>query len=276
MCREIRIELTEDGNPIELDEHDIAMMYVTPYGLSEPSVNECKIDKGTIVYQVMDEDVALEGFTTMQLKVTHTNADAEPGGAYISPKFRLEIVEGTTDDSAAEGTNTYTALEAALIRANAVYNRRLESIVFTDEMVFVVTYADGTTYESDVLAETYTKCQEIIEQWELLQHYVDEAKIYMTATEAIKQETQLIKEDTELIRASARSYAADALLSANNAHNDLEELRRGALYTTFAINLETGDLEYESVNFVWSIDYETGNLEFETIESRTVEESEEE
>lgn len=55
---------------------------------------------------------------------------------------------------------------------------------------------------------------------------------------------------------SAAQASEEACLGA------LEEVRAKTVKTTFAVNFETGQLEYDAPGYVFAINYESGNLEW--------------
>ena len=151
MARRIAISLVSGSNSLEFDEvNTVALMYVTTPNATEPSINDCTIEDNTIYYDVLP--IVEEGITEMQIKLIETST----GGAksvLASPKFNVEVSESGLDDSNAEQTTTFTALEDAIAKANGVYHSRLTNVEITKDCVFKAYYADGTEYESDAIKE---------------------------------------------------------------------------------------------------------------------------
>ena len=149
LARIIEISLMASGDAIDFPLEQItAMMYVTTPSSAEPSINACTIKDNKVVYDVLP--IAEEGIKTMQIKLIETS----PEGSKIvlcSPKFAIEVAKSETDDEGAEQTTTFTALENAIARANAAYDRRIVDINVDSECIFRIYYADGTVYETDEL-----------------------------------------------------------------------------------------------------------------------------
>jgi len=152
-AREIRITLRNGKEEVELpiDNNFTASMYVRTPSSSAPSINECTMDGNEIVYTLDPNDVCEVGTTIMQLKVV-SNARHNAERVLVSPRFAVEVWESEIDDSVAESTTTYTALESAIAKATEVYNKRLKSITVNEDNVIVIEYADGTTYESSAIS----------------------------------------------------------------------------------------------------------------------------
>ena len=147
MSRVIEIGIMASGDTIDIPlEGVVAMMYVTTPSSTEPSINHCAIRGNTIVYEVLP--IAEEGTTEMQLKLIQSDINGA-ARVLISPRFAVEVIKSNADDGEAEQTATFTALENAVARANAVYDKRVDKIDVDPDGVFKVYYADGMVYESD-------------------------------------------------------------------------------------------------------------------------------
>lgn len=152
LSRIIEITFVEGSDAYELPTGNVsAQMYVTKSGASSPSVNACTIEGNKIIYEIQPEDVEAEGTVQMQVKLVETRLGGANAVA-ISARFALEVWESLVVDSAVEQTQTFTALTQALTQSLEVYNSRVVSIDVED-LVFTVTYADGTTYENDEFRE---------------------------------------------------------------------------------------------------------------------------
>ena len=149
MSRRIEINLMASGDTYELPlERVLALMYITTPKANEPSIEECIIKDNTIVYDVLP--IVEEGITEMQLKLIDTSVDGAKS-VLVSPRFAVEVMLSNTDDGSAEQGTSFTALENAVAKANAVYNERLTKIEVDDKCIFKAHYADGTIYETDTI-----------------------------------------------------------------------------------------------------------------------------
>lgn len=240
MTRRISINLTSSGDTFEIPfDHVYAMMYVTPPNAEEPSINQCVIEDNTILYDILQNDIATEGIVRMQLKIIEGRPDG-PRKVLLSPKFALEVHESDANDDKVDQTTTYTALEELVAKASEVYEHRLVSIVMTDEYVLTVTYADGTVYESDALKEAFEWADGIIVNGQtLLNQMIYEANL-------------------------ARAYAKDAKESRDASVEARNEITEKSVYTTFSVNFDTGYVTYLSQNYKFTID-ENGDLIFESL-----------
>lgn len=240
MTRRISINITSSGDTFEIPfDHVYAMMYVTQPNAEEPSINQCVIEDNTILYDILQTDIATEGIVHMQLKII----EGRPDGArkvLLSPKFALEVHESEADDDKVEQTTTYTALEEMVAKAKDVYDHRLESIVMTEEYVLTVTYADGTVYESDCLKEAFEWADGIVVNAQTMLNQM----IYQTNL--------------------SKAYAKDARESRDASVEARKDVTEKSAYTTFSVDFETGYVTYLSQNYKFSID-DNGDLIFESL-----------
>lgn len=148
--RRIVISLVSGSAPCVYGENAIAVMYVTkPEGIT--SYNACTIEDNLVFYDVLQTDIDTEGITTMQVKIM----DGE--SVLCAPVFAVEVQSAMASDEQAIATPTYTALEEALMKAETVYNERLVSIDIEEDLTFIATYANGTTYEDDALKKAFAE-----------------------------------------------------------------------------------------------------------------------
>lgn len=159
ISRKLIVSLVEGDNDFDLPlDNVVAVMYVKRPSQSSPSVNACTIDGNTIVYEVAAADLQEAGIVDMQIKLIEGTVES-PIRILISPRFSVEVWESLASDSVAEDTQTYTALEAALIKAQAVYDGRITSFSFDDSFILTVVYGydDQTqtqvTYETDIFLD---------------------------------------------------------------------------------------------------------------------------
>lgn len=147
MSRVIEISLMASGDTVDIPlEGVVAMMYVITPSAKEPSINYCSIRGNTVVYEV--QPITEEGMTEMQLKLIQSDINGATK-VLISPRFAVEVMGSNADDGDAEQTATFTALENAVAKAEAVYSKRIDRIDVSPDGIFKVYYADGVVYESD-------------------------------------------------------------------------------------------------------------------------------
>ena len=249
MSRRISVNLTAGGDTYEIPfDHVTALMYVLRPTDSEPSINACTIEDNTIIYDILPSDLAIEGITEMQLKLIEGNVN---GARKVlnSPRFALEITEGTDDEGIVQ-TASFTALEKAVAQAKDVYDARLLGIEIADDCMFRAVYADGTVYENDslnqalyngnaLLSESFAHGGTGIREGE----DSDNAMYYKDIAGNVLTQTVAVKEDCKVIR---------------------DEMVEKTVYTTFSVDFETGNLTYLSQNYNFTIN-ENGELEFVAI-----------
>ena len=245
MTRTIEINLMASGDTIDLPlEQLVALMYVTTPNATEPSINECTIKDNTIIYDVLP--IVEEGVTEMQLKLIDSRPEGA-NGVLASPKFAIEVSESGTNDDGAMQSTTYTALENALAMAKGVYDSRVVSVEIDSDCTFRVVYADGTTYESEVLKELYLKGESLLSQ------------SYARGGTGIR-----VGEDTDnsmYYSNVSRSASAEATKSSEEAIGLLEETKLHGVYTAFSIDFESGEVKYISPAYKFKINQENGELE---------------
>lgn len=244
MARRIAINLTAGGDTFELPFNNlVAMMYVTVPGVDGQSINACTIDNNTIIYDALP--IANEGITEMQLKLI----DARPDGARIVvayPKFAVEVTKSGMNDENAQQTTTFTALEDAVAKAEAVYSSRLLRIEIDESCVFKAYYADGTVYENDYLHEAlYNGNALLSESW---------AKGGTGMREDEDTNNSMYFSNV------SRSASAEASNIMVDARGLLEEAMLHATFTAFKLDFSSGDLNYVTGNYEFDIDEESGDL----------------
>ena len=245
MARRISVNLVASGDTFEIPMTNVvAMMYVTTPNATEPSVNACAIDGNTIIYDV--EPIAEEGITEMQLKVMETSV----GGAkkvLVSPRFAVEVTKSNTDDEGAEQSATFTALEKAIAKADAVYGSRLLKVVIEEDFVFRAYYADGTVYENTYFVNVIKNGASML------------AQSYAVGGVGVRE-----GEDTDNAKYYSnvsRSASENANKMYDESHELLNETKLYSSYTYFNVNFETGELGYISANCDFKVNQETGNLD---------------
>ena len=246
MARVIEINLTASGDTYEIPlDSVVAMMYVTTPSASEPSINKCVIEDNTILYDVLP--IVEEGITEMQLKLIHTSIDGARK-VITSPKFVVEVTDSVVNDESAEKSTTFTALEDAVAKAEAVYASRLLRIEIDNEYTFKAYYADGTVYENDFFNyELYNRSVELAESW---------AKGGTGVRTG--EDTNNSMYFSNVSKSSALEAKAYASLG-----KDMAELAAGNHPAQFGIDYEEGTLNYNGTGYTYFVDERTGHLVIE-------------
>jgi hypothetical protein len=202
----------------------VAFMYITRPSSTNPDIHTCAIDGNTIIYDV--DRITEEGITEMRLKLIQSSIDGAEK-VIISPRFAVEVVDGGVDDGGAMQTNTFTALENALAKAEAVYKSRITNMEMTDNGVFKVFYADGTIYESDALAYSLENANK-----------------------------------SEYYSNVARSCVEEAKSIVENVDEIVDEAIKHTNYTEYEVDFKTGELLYDSQIVDFNVNTQNGNLEY--------------
>lgn len=252
LSRKLCLYITDDGKPYEIPEDVMALVYIKPYGSSEPSIEEATINENCIEYTVMP--ITVEGIADVQVKLIETDTEGAKS-VLMSASFALEVENDGMSDADAEQQPVFTALEQAVARAKETYDSRLLRVEFDEAGVFHAYYADDTEYINARFGELFSQTLESAlsasvseEKSKIYSEIADEARISSTRSENI-----------------ASSMARDSQDSADYAKQCLDEVIKRTIYTTFNLNIETGNLEYDSQNYVFIVNAETGNLEWTTI-----------
>ncbi|MBE7053830.1 MAG: hypothetical protein E7391_06105 [Ruminococcaceae bacterium] len=247
MSRVIEISLMASGDAIDFPlERIVAMMYVTTPGAEEPSINSCTIKDNKVIYDVLP--IVEEGITKMQLKII----EASPDGAkrvLCAPEFAVEVTKSGADDESVEQTTTFTALEDAAAKAKTVYDERFLRMELTSDCIFKAYYADGTTYETDLLKKLFHEGNSVL------------AESFAKGGTGVRA-----GEDTDNSKYYSNVSKSEALNAKDimeNSEKILEEVRLHGVYTAFKVDFETGNVEYVSPSFKFKVNMETGELETE-------------
>lgn len=256
MARRIAINLVAGSDTFDLPMTNVvAMMYVTTPSAKEPSIDECVIDGNTIIYDV--QPITEEGITEMQMKVIETS----PEGAktvIVSPKIVVEVTKSGTNDESAKQTTTFTALEDAIAKADAVYNSRILQVVIEQDCTFKVYYADGTVYENDYFREAMYNGNALLSQ------------SYAVGGAGVREEEET--DNSKYYSNVSRSASENARIVHEQSVEALNEIQKYSNYTYFNTNFETGELGYISTYCEFNINKETGQLENNKNEAYTPEE----
>ena len=191
ISRQLIISLTENEESYELPlDNVVAVMYVLRPSQSAPSINECTIEDNKIIYDITADDLMEEGIVKMQVKLISGTIE-HPHGVIVSPRFDIEVWESLTQDSEAEDTQEYTALEAALVKAQMCYDGRIVSFTIDEEGVITVVYGydeqtqTHVTYTSDFLKNAIADIEPTIEIGTVTQGSVPSVTNVGTAQHAI-------------------------------------------------------------------------------------------
>ena len=247
LSRVIEISLMASGDAIDFPlEKLLPVMYVRTPNAIEPSIIECTIKDNVVVYEVLP--IVEEGITEMQLKLIETSPDGATR-VLFAPRFAVEVTKSISDDSEVEQTSSFTALENAVAKAKSVYDQRFLRMELDSECIFRAYYADGTTYETDVLQKLFRNGNVLLsESWA-------KGGTGMRAGEDTNNSMYYSN-----VSKSAALEAKD--VTANNEEL-LEEVRLHGVYTAFSVDFETGEVEYVSPSYKFKVNMETGDLDAE-------------
>jgi hypothetical protein len=244
MSRVIEISLMASGDAVDFPlERMVAMMYVTTPGATGPSINECTIKDNKVVYNVLP--IVEEGITTMQLKLVETSPEGATS-VLCSPKFAVEVTKSGVDDGSAEQSTTFTALEDAVAKAKSTYDERLLRVEINEKCTFRAYYADGTVYETDALREYMLNGNAL---W---------SKSYAVGETGIRDNEDA--DNSKYYSNVSRSSAEEARIDGDHASRLLAETRKQGVYTSFAMDFETGELLYVSPTYNFDVSEENGEL----------------
>ena len=244
LSRVIEISLMASGDAIDFPlEGMTAAMYVLTPGADEPSINSCTIKDNKVVYEVLP--IVEEGITTMQLKFIEGNTSGATR-TLPSPKFAVEVNKSNVDDTKAEQSTTFTALENAIILAKETYDKRLVNIELSTDCIFKANYADGTYYETDVLKKLF------------LNGNAELSKSYAVGGTGTR--TGEDTDNAKYYSNVAKTESANAKNLMENSEEILNEVRLHGTYTTFSVDFVTGEVEYVSPSFAFAIDSDSGEL----------------
>lgn len=215
MSRRIAVNIMASGNTFGIPTGNVVtMMYVTTPEATEPSINECAIEGNTIVYDVLP--IVEEGLTEMQLKLIETGIEGAKS-VLMSARFAVEVTKSNADDSSAEQSVTFTALEHAIARADAVYNARLERIELDKDCTFRAYYADGSVYENDSISNALNK------------NIVLMAQSWAVGGTGMREDED--SDNSKHYSDVSKSAAESALNTAHDARELLDEAKRHTVYT---------------------------------------------
>lgn len=242
--RRLIISLTEEEESYDLPlDNIVAAMYVKRPSQTNPSINECTIDGNHIIYEVPSTDLVEEGVVNYQLKIINGTVE-NPISVLVAPRFSAEVWESISDDSEAEESSEYTALEAALIKAQMVYDARIIKFIFDKD---IPDYSSTSTYKEGDLVKHSTNiyiCTEDIDEAEAWDSSKWEYKrsasnpIYLTVVYGYDDDTQThITYETDALK-----HVADEVYISSLADVDIDEVSNGQalIYNSTSQKWENG------------------------------------
>lgn len=212
LSRRVAISLSAGSVPCKISDEESsvsAVMYVTkPSGVT--NYGNCEIVDNVVYYDIIQYDVDVEGIVEMQLKVMSEDS------VLYAPVFALEVQQSKNSDTIAEQSPQFTALEAALARAEEVYRKRLVSIELTDDLVFIAHYGDNSTYESDAIKNALAFVDD-----------AERARVIAENERVFAEEQRVLAELERVLAEQRRNFNYDNLwTSLNEVIEDTEELQR--------------------------------------------------
>lgn len=162
-ARAVEITLVENSETYELTNNITAMLYIE--GIDIPRA--CDIEDNKISYVFQNEDITSEGNYECQVKIIETSVHGAER-VIMAPRFSIEAWESNADDTPAEESDAFTALENAISKAIAAYNARITSFEFSDDFSLTVIYGlaeDGMqiVYTTDIFKNAVSQMQPTIE-----------------------------------------------------------------------------------------------------------------
>lgn len=246
LSRVVEISLMASGDAIDFPlENVLAIMYVTEPE-SETESLECEIVDNKVVFNV--PRIQKEGITEMQLKLIETSVDGAKS-VTVAPMFSVEVTKSHAEDNGVENTKEFTAFEKAVAKAKSVYDKRFLRMELTNDCIFKAYYADGTTYETDILKKLF-----------------HDGNVALAESFAHGGTGTRVGEDTDnamYFSNVSKSAAEEAKNAEQNSGKLLEETKLHSIYTTFSVDFETGEMKYISPSFNFNINIDTGELEVE-------------
>lgn len=247
LSRVVEISLMASGDAIDFPlEKIVAIMYVSIPGATEPSIYNCTIKDNKVVFEM--PKISVEGITTMQLKLIETSTDGARS-VLASPKFACEVIKSNADDESIIQGENFTRFEDAVAKAKEVYDERFLRMELDSECIFRAYYADGTTYETDVLQRLFRNGNVLLsESWAKggtgvrAGEDTNNSMYYSNVSKSESLNAKAIMEDSEEI---------------------LEEVKLHGVYTAFSVDFETGEVEYVSPSFSFKVNTDTGELDAE-------------
>jgi hypothetical protein len=126
--------------------------------------------------------IAEEGVTEMQIKIIGARVDGAEA-VLATPRFAVEVTKSNADDGSAEQSTSFTALENAVAKASAIYDKRLTKIEVDENCVFKALYADRTEYESTAIRDSIVAVSTDADIERLIRNAIDNQTVDSLAQE---------------------------------------------------------------------------------------------
>lgn len=150
IAREVEISLASGGDSYDLPLSGVtACAYITD-AKGNVSLVDCTIRNNAVSFCV--PKITEAGVAEVTIKIIGTSLT---GATQIiaAPKFSIEVWDSGLNDEDIANTPTFSKLENALARTEAVYDTRLLRIGIDEQLVFTAEYADGTSYVSTAIRD---------------------------------------------------------------------------------------------------------------------------
>ena len=244
LSRVVEVSLMASGDAIDFPlEGVVAFAYVLCPGATEPSYYKCEIVDNKVVCEI--PPITVEGITTIQIKLIETSTDNSKSVLAI-PEFALEVSKSYATDDGEEMKTTFSGFEEFIMKAEKAYAKRLERIELSSECLFYAYYADGTTYETDILKKLF------------LNGNVELSRSYAVGGTGVRAGEDA--DNSKYYSNLSKSEALNAKAIMEGGEELLEEVKLHGLYTAFSVDFETGEVIYASPQYDFKVDETTGNL----------------
>ena len=221
----------------------VAFAYVLCPGATEPSYYKCEIVDNKVVCEI--PPITVEGITTIQIKLIETSTDNSKS-VLATPEFALEVSKSYATDDGEEMKTTFSGFEEFIMKAEKAYAKRLERIELSSDCMFYAYYADGTTYETDILKKLF------------LNGNVELSKSFAVGGTGVR--TGEDSDNSKYYSNLSKSEALNAKAIMEGSEEILEEVKLHGIYTAFSVDFKTGEVIYASPQYGFEIDKETGHL----------------
>lgn len=244
LSRVVEVSLMASGDAIDFPlEGVVAFAYVLCPGATEPSYYKCEIVDNKVVCEI--PPITVEGITTIQIKLIETST-GNSKSVLATPEFALEVSKSYATDDGEEMKTTFSGFEEFIMKAEKAYAKRLERIELSSECLFYAYYADGTTYETDILKKLF------------LNGNVELSRSYAVGGTGVRAGEDA--DNSKYYSNLSKSEALNAKAIMEGGEELLEEVKLHGVYTAFSVDFETGEVIYASPQYDFEIDKETGHL----------------
>ncbi len=247
LSRVVEVSLMASGDAIDFPlEGVVAFAYLFYPGADEPSYYKCEIVDNKVVCEL--PPITVEGITPVQIKLIETSTEKSQS-VLAAPEFALEVSKSYANDDGEQMKTTFSGFEEFIIKAEKAYAKRLERIELASDCLFYAYYADGTTYETDILKKLF------------LNGNVELSKSYAMGGTGVRAGEDT--DNSKYYSNVAKSEALNAKAIMEGSREVLDEARLQGVYTAFNVDFTTGEVEYVSPSFTFKVNEETGELEAE-------------